>query len=74
MKSISLNIRKKVFFASLFFVMFTSVASAQLDEEPPVFDEDVNDEPAAPIDAYLFAGLIAGSFLAIRKLKKSEIA
>lgn len=77
MKSISHNLRKKLFITSLFLVMFTSFATAQDNDGEPI-DEweegpDVNDEPAAPIDEYLFAGMIVGSFLAIRKLKKSEL-
>lgn len=70
MKSISHNLRKSLFFASLFFVLSTTIASAQ-DE----FPDDVDDETAAaPIDGYIYAGLVVGSFLAIRKLKKTEIA
>jgi|GEM_PF-3444882 len=77
MKSISHNLRRKLFMTSLFLVLFTSFASAQADEEP--IDEweqgpDVNDEPAVPIDGFLIAGLVAGSFLAVRKLKKSDLA
>lgn len=76
MKSISHNLRQKLFITSLFLVMFTSVATAQDGEPIDEWEEgpDVNDEPEAPIDNYLFLGLVAGSFLAIRKLKKTEIA
>jgi len=70
MKSISHNLRRKLFLSALFLVLSTSFASAQVDDADP----DVNDEPDVPVDNYIYAGLIAGSFLAIRKLKKSEIA
>jgi len=67
MKSISHNLRRKLFLSALFIVLSTSFASAQ-DE----FPDDVNDEPGVPVDNYIYAGLIAGAVLAIRKLKKTE--
>lgn len=37
------------------------------------FDDNVDDQaPGVPIDGLLVAGLIAGSVLGIRKMKKSE--
>lgn len=67
MKSISHNLRRKLFLVSFFLVLSTTFASAQ-DE----FPEDVNDEPGVPIDGFIIAGLVAGSFIGVRKLKKSE--
>lgn len=69
MKSISHNLRRKLFLSALFLVFSTSIVSAQDVDPAP---EDVNDEPGVPVDNYIYLGLIAGSFLAIRKLKKSE--
>ena len=68
MKSISHNLRKKLLLTSFFLVLSTTFAMAQ-----DSFDEDVDDEVVqAPIDGFITVGLIAGAFLGIRKLKKSE--
>ena len=48
------------------FFMFTSVSFAQL---PPGFDDNVDDEPAAPIHSLVIVGLIAGAAYGIKKLK-----
>lgn len=53
--------------ASLFLILSTTVASAQ-DE----FPDDVDDEPSVPIDGFVITGLVAGSLLGIRKLRKAE--
>jgi len=69
MKSISHNLRRTLFLASLLLILSTTIASAQ-DE----FPDDVNDEPAVPIDGFVTVALVAGSVLGIRKLRKSENA
>lgn len=69
MKSISHNLTKTLFLASLFLILSTTIASAQ-----DTFPDDVNDEPAVPIDGFVISALIAGSILGIRKLRKSENA
>lgn len=57
----------KIFaFAILLSISFS--AHAQL---PPGFDDDVDDEtPAAPIDGLLGLGLVAGTAMAYRKIRK----
>ena len=59
---------------SLFIVgLFLSVSFTAHAQLPPGFDDDVDDEtPAAPIDGLLGLGLIAGTAIAYRKLKKSK--
>ena len=38
------------------------------------FDDDVDDEPAVPIDgSYIVLGLIAGAYFGIRKLKVGHV-
>ena len=38
------------------------------------FDDDVDDEPAVPIDgSYIVIGLIAGAYFGIRKLKVGQV-
>ncbi len=70
MNSISHSLKSKLFLASLFLILSTTFASAQIDEAP----DDVNDEPTVPIDGFVITGLVAGSLLGIRKLRKSENA
>ncbi len=67
MKSISQSLRSGLMLASLFLILSTTVASAQ-DE----FPDDVDDEPSVPIDGFVITGLVAGSLLGIRKLRKAE--
>lgn len=65
LKSLKLNL----FIVGLFLGINFS-AHAQL---PPGFGDDVDDEtPAAPIDGLLGLGLVAGTAIAYRKLKKSK--
>ena len=52
-----------------FFLTTLSIQPAIAQEG---FDPDVDDQPAAPIDGYIYAGLIAGAFIAILKLRKTE--
>jgi len=68
MKYTGQHMKKNIMLLS-FFLMLLMVQPAMAQEG---FDEDVDDEPAAPIDGYIYAGLIAGVFIAIRKLKKAE--
>ena len=38
------------------------------------FDDDVDDEPAVPIDgSYIIMGLIAGAYFGIKKLKVGQL-
>lgn len=67
MKNISKSLKKKIVFATLCLLFSAGTVSAQ---DP--FDENVNDEPAAPIDGFLIAGLIAGSAFGISKIRKNQ--
>jgi len=69
MRSISKSLKKKIMFASLFLVFSTFQASAQ---DP--FDDNVDDQnpPGVPIDGFIIAGLVAGSILGIKKIKKPQ--
>nr|WP_245539793.1 hypothetical protein [Psychroflexus tropicus] len=47
-------------------LLLSTEASAQL----PVFDDDVGDEPVAPINGLIAMGLAVGGYLGIRKINK----
>jgi hypothetical protein len=49
---------------------FLTVQPVMAQEE---FEEDVDDEPAAPIDDYIIIGLIAGGFLGLTKMQRGKI-
>ena len=68
MKNISNSFKKKIFIASLF-LLFSAINVNAQDS----FDDNVNDEPAAPIDGFIVAGLIAGSVYGIKKIRKSQV-
>lgn len=71
MKKQMMKMRKNILMLSFFLMVFSmQTVSAQ---NPDEFEPGVDDEPAAPIDGYIYAGLIAGALLAIRKLKKAEL-
>lgn len=55
----------KIFIISFFLLSITAIA------QPPIFTEIVDDEtvPTAPIDGFLFMGLIAGVGIGYKKLK-----
>lgn len=55
----------KTFVLLISFFLFTSVSFAQI----PPFDDDVDDEPGAPINSLVVVGLIAGAAYGIKKLK-----
>lgn len=67
--SILRNLKTKLFLASLFVVLSATSLKAQ-----DGFPDDVNDEPAVPIDGFVVAGLIAGAALGIKKIRKSKEA
>ncbi|MNE13674.1 hypothetical protein D3C80_1065160 [compost metagenome] len=69
MMSILRNLKTKLFLASLFVVLSATSLKAQ-----DGFPDDVNDEPAVPIDGFVVAGLIAGAALGIKKIRKSKEA
>ncbi len=70
MSTIQKSIKTKLFLASLFIVLSTASLKAQ-----DGFEDDVDDEVAvAPIDGFIVAGLIAGSVLGIKKIRKSKEA
>ena len=68
MKSISLNLSKSLYLAAMLLLLSSVPANAQED-----FPEDVNDEPSVPIDGFIVSGLIAGSVIGLRKLKKDVL-
>ncbi|MFO7744263.1 MAG: hypothetical protein R6V36_02640 [Psychroflexus sp.] len=49
-------------------VLISTEASAQ--GFPPLFDDDVVDEPVAPIDGLIALGLAVGGYLGIKKVRK----
>lgn len=54
---------------TLLIAMF--MATPVFAQDPPDFEDDVNDEPTVPIDgSYIVLGLIAGSYLGIQLLRK----
>jgi hypothetical protein len=61
---------KKSIFAFTIFMTFLTVQPVMAQEE---FEEDVDDEPAAPIDDYIIIGLIAGGFLGLTKMQRGKI-
>jgi len=64
------NHMKKNLFMLAFLLMVLSIQPVMAQEG---FDPDVDDQPAAPIDGYLYTGLIAGACIAILKLRKRQI-
>jgi len=64
---------RSIFLLSFFLVLFSTPMLAQ-GENPDEFEPGVDDEPAVPIDGYIYAGLIAGVLIAVKKLRKTEIA
>ena len=60
---------KKSIFAFTIFMTFLTVQPVMAQEE---FEEDVDDEPAAPIDDYIYYGLVVGALSGIILLRKSE--
>lgn len=72
MKTIKINIKTLVLILGLMvplcgIAMTTSVVAPQI-----VFEDDVEDIPAAPIDGLLGLGLAAGAYLGLRKKFKKE--
>jgi hypothetical protein len=60
---------KKSIFAFTILMTFLTVQPVMAQEE---FEEDVDDEPAAPIDDYIYYGLVVGALSGIILLRKSE--
>ena len=60
---------KKCIFAFTIFMTFLTVQPVMAQEE---FEEDVDDEPAAPIDDYIYYGLIMGVLSGIILLKRKK--
>ena len=59
-------------------VLFITLLMTMLSIQPMLaqdgFDDDVDDEPAVPIDgSYIVLGLIAGAFFGIKKLKVGQL-
>ena len=70
MKKHSISIKKSIFAFTIFTtLLFVQPAIAQ----PEDFEEDVDDEPAAPIDDYVIVGLIAGSFLGLTRSQRGKV-
>lgn len=67
MSRIKNSLKTKLFLASLFLVFSVNDLAAQ-----DGFPDDVNDEPAVPVDGFIVAGLIAGSVLGIKKMRKER--
>ena len=63
------SIKKSIFALTIFMTALT-VQPAMAQEE---FEEDVDDEPAAPIDDYIIIGLIAGGFLGLTEMQRGKI-
>lgn len=56
---------------TLLIAMF--MATPVFAQDPPDFEDDVNDEPTVPIDgSYIVLALLAGVGLGISTLRKSE--
>lgn len=63
MKNFIKSSKKVSLLVSLIFIVATS--DAQI-----IFDDDVEDVPAAPIDGFIAIGIAAGTYLAFRNKKK----
>lgn len=63
MKNLTKSSKKISLLISLIFIVATS--DAQI-----VFEDDVEDVPAAPIDGFIAIGIAAGTYLAFRNKKK----
>ena len=62
------SIKKSIFAFTIFMTLLT-VQPAMAQEE---FEEDVDDEPAAPIDDYIYYGLAIGAISGIKFIRKNE--
>lgn len=66
MKNVYIKTIKAFLIAGLMFM--TTASNAQI-----IFDDDVEDVPAAPIDGFIGVGLLAGAYIILRKKNKSDI-
>jgi len=64
-----LTTKRKLIMGAMFVAFSVTTASAQIGL-PGDGSGDVGDTPAAPIDALLGLGLVAGACLGIKKVKK----
>jgi len=64
-----LTTKKKLIMGVMFVALSVTTASAQIGL-PGDGGSDIGDAPAAPIDALLGLGLVAGACLGIKKVKK----
>jgi len=60
---------KKIVFVLLLAIIFMPEVNGQSIDDAFGFEENVDDVPAAPINMLVYMGLIAGSYLGIKKLK-----
>ena len=70
MKKHLILIKKSIFTLTIFMTLLTVQPAMAQPEE---FEEDVDDEPAAPIDDYIIIGLIAGGFIGLTKMQKGRV-
>jgi hypothetical protein len=68
MKKHMTSIKKSIFAFTIFMTALT-VQPAMAQEE---FEDDVDDEPAAPIDDYIYYGLILGAVSGFVFLKRTN--
>ncbi|TKS55850.1 hypothetical protein [Mesohalobacter halotolerans] len=63
------GLMKKIVFVLLLAIVFMPEVNAQGIDDAFGFEENVDDAPEAPINMLVYIGLIAGSYLGIKKLK-----
>ena len=69
MKKHLILIKKSIFTLTIFMTLLTVQPAMAQPEE---FEEDVDDEPAAPIDDYIYYGLVTGACAGIVFLKRKN--
>ena len=70
MRRQAIYIKRQLLFFTIIATMFTVQPILAQDG----FDDDVDDEPAVPIDgSYIIMGLIAGAYFGIKKLKVGQL-
>jgi len=68
MRRQAIHIKRQLLFFTIIATMFTVQPILAQDD----FEDDVDDEPAVPIDNYVYVGMILGVGLGIRYLKSKQ--
>lgn len=71
MKTIKINIKTLVLIVVFMMPLYAFATTSTVVHPQIVFDDDVEDVPAAPIDGLIGLGLAAGAYLGLRKKFKN---